>query len=62
MLFRSRTASELDVKRACTEVLETLKLKDIARIVGRVVTESQRSDQEKTSETVRESLKARGLM
>lgn len=57
-----RTASELDVKRACTEVLETLKLKDIARIVGRVVTESQRSDQEKTSETVRESLKARGLM
>ena len=57
-----RTATELDVKRACTEVLETLHLKDIARVFGRVVTESQRSEQEKTSETVRESLRARGLM
>lgn len=57
-----RVATDLDVKRACTEVLETLHLKDIARVFGRVVTESQRSEQEKTTEVVRESLRARGLM
>jgi hypothetical protein len=57
-----RAATELDVKRACTEVLESLNLKDISRIVASVITESSRSDQEKTSETVRESLRARGLL
>jgi len=57
-----RVATELDVKRACTEILESLHLKDISRIVSSVITESSRSDQEKTSETVRESLRARGLL
>ena len=57
-----RAATELDVKRACTEVLDSLHLKDISRIITSVITESSRSDQEKTSEAVRESLRARGLM
>lgn len=57
-----RAATELDVKRACTEVLDSLHLKDISRIVTSVLTESSRTDQEKASEAVRESLRARGLV
>jgi hypothetical protein len=58
----ARPASELDVKRASRELAEAVQLKDIARIVASVMTQSPPDDTSKVANAVRQSLLEKGLL
>lgn len=58
----TRPASELDVKRASRELAEAVQLKDIARIVASVMTQSPPDETSKVASAVRQSLVEKGLL
>lgn len=58
----TRPASELDVKRASRELTEAVQLKDIARIVASVMTQTPQDDASKVTAAVRQSLVEKGLL
>jgi len=58
----SRSASELDIKQACQELLDAIHLKNISRVISAVITESQATEGQKVAKSVRESLVEKGLL
>lgn len=57
-----RQASELDIKQACQELLDSLLLRNISRVVSAVITETQATEGQKISNSVRQSLVEKGLL
>jgi hypothetical protein len=58
----TRSASELDVRQACHELLESIHLKNISRVLSAVMTESQLDEGQKVRQAVRQSLVEKGLI
>jgi len=58
----TRQASELDIKQACQELLDSLLLRNISRIVSSVITETQATEGQKVASSVRQSLVEKGLL
>ena len=57
-----RTAGELDIKTGSQELVDAIQLRNIARIVASVVTETPQDDTSKVTQAVRQSLIDKGLL